>query len=240
MSWKFTVSATTCFVVLELWVYLSSLADPGQPASLKEWEWVLSLGLLGASCLAFIHILWQARRRWSLVSFMLLCAVVLLSAMLPLTSRPHSPYKVDVLKSSRRLVLHHDGVQIGAWQIALNGSKGDKQVVGDGKTPEGVFVIVDKAPSQFHKWLGLNYPNLEDAWRGRREGKITWLEFWRLRVENLNGRYPYANSSLGGAIGIHGGGNRADWTLGCIALNNSDVDFLYDRLPLGTVVEIFP
>ena len=240
MSLRSFVVAATGFTVLEVWVYLSSFADPNQTSLLKRWEWSLSLGLLAVSGIALIHILWQAQRRRSLLGLLVACGLVFFSALMPFAPLPQSSYRVEVFKSNRRLILYDGGSQVGTWQIALNGARGDKQVMGDGKTPEGSFVIVDRAPSQFHKWLGLNYPNLEDAWRGRREGKITWLEFWRLRVENLNGRIPYSNSSLGGAIGIHGGGNRPDWTLGCIALNNSDVDFLYDRLPLGTVVEIFP
>ena len=240
MRYRFTVAVAASFALLELWVYLSGFVEPGRTSFAREWEWVVSLGLLLVLlvCLAYHHR--QQERKWPGRVFFIILVGFLVLSITPLAPPASTPYNVKVFKSERRLVLYREGDEIGAWPIALNGAEGDKQVMGDGKTPEGRFIVVDKAPSQFHRWLGLNYPNLEDAWRGRRDGKITWLEFWRLRVENLNGRYPHGSSSLGGAIGIHGGGNRPDWTLGCIALSNSDVDFLYQMVPLGTVVEIFP
>ena len=44
----------------------------------------------------------------------------------------------------------------------------------------------------------------------------------------------------GGAIGIHGGGSDNDWTLGCIALENSDIDVIYSQIQLGTPVIVYP
>lgn len=92
----------------------------------------------------------------------------------------------------------------------------------------------------FHKWLGLSYPDSRNAWKGRREGLLTWAELVLLRVQDLNGRIPYGNGPLGGAVGIHGGGAKRNWTLGCVALENEDVDRLYSEIPLGTPVEILP
>jgi len=71
-------------------------------------------------------------------------------------------------------------------------------------------------------------------------GRITWPEYWLLRVQNLNQLYPCQDTALGYAIGIHGGGVKHDCTLGCIALKSEDVDKLYDLVPLGTPVEILP
>lgn len=128
-----------------------------------------------------------------------------------------------------------------SYPIGLGGSpEGDKEREGDSRTPLGRFVICDKAPDSFHPWLGLNYPNLEDATRGRLEARISWIEFAYIRFENLNARPPYGGSALGGAVGIHGGGSSKDWTLGCVALSNPDVEELYRQCEVGTEVLIFP
>jgi hypothetical protein len=148
---------------------------------------------------------------WLLLLIPLILVILIL---MPLTPVPDSEWSIEVNKSSRTLAIYQADVMRGRYSIALGGNpEGDKEFMGDQKTPIGEFRIVDKGPSVFHKWLGLNYPTSKDAYRGRYEGRLMWAEFFYLLIENRNGRIPYGDSALGGAIGIHGGGAGKDWTL---------------------------
>ena len=235
--------ASTLFFVfwtLELWVYLSGFADPSDSHCGRKWEGPVSL-LVGCGCLfLFCRHVYSTRPR---VERLLLTIplILLILILTPLTPVPDSEWSIEVEKSARTLTIYQADVMRGRYSIALGGNpEGDKEFMGDQKTPLGEFRIVDKGPSVFHKWLGLNYPNSEDAYRGRYEGRLTWAEFFYLLIENRNGRIPYGNSALGGAIGIHGGGSGKDWTLGCVALENGDIDKFYDLIPVGTRVRICP
>lgn len=123
-------------------------------------------------------------------------------------------------------------------KIALSShSIGTKEESGDGRTPEGRYRICSKAPDgPFGYWLGLDYPNRQDAWSGRKAGRLSWIELtrwnWFWRAE------PPQSTRLGGQVGLHGGGTRHNWTLGCIALDEPDIKLLYDSLEPGAVVEI--
>lgn len=236
-------STVLCWIAataLELWVFLEASADSFHRKNFV-WEGPLSLflALLGLGCLAVFCRKSSTGRRGFAVLLAALTVAGLL-AVVPVSQAPKSSWTAQVFKEERRLVLRKNGKEVKRFPIALGDPVGDKEVMGDRRTPLGAFYVCDKAPSHFYKWIGLSYPNLEDAWRGRYEGKITWVEFWCLRVENLNQRIPYAGSALGGAVGIHGGGSQRDWTLGCVALDNDDVDVLYRSLPVGSQVEIFP
>jgi len=105
---------------------------------------------------------------------------------------------------------------------------GKKQVAGDFKTPEGLYHINNKNPqSQFHKSLGISYPNKEDILVARK-----------------------LHHSPGGDIMIHGLPNgqenvgphryRNDWTWGCIALRNNEIDDLFEHVKVGIPVLIRP
>lgn len=228
------------FWILELWVYLSGFADPSDCHWARKWEGPVSF-LVGCGCLfLFYRQLYSTRPRVARLTALFPLALLFLSSV-PLTPVADSEWSIEVKKSARTLTIYQADVMRGRYSIALGGNpEGDKEFMGDQKTPLGEFRIVDKGPSVFHKWLGLNYPNSEDAYRGRFEGRLMWVEFFYLLIENRNGRIPYGNSALGGAIGIHGGGARKDWTLGCVALDSGDIDEFYDLIPIGTRVRICP
>lgn len=115
----------------------------------------------------------------------------------------------------------------------------DKEKRGDYRTPEGQFYLCGRnAQSQFFRSLRLNYPNAEDATRGFRRGLIDRATHNRIVRANRHGGVPPQNTDLGGDIMIHGGGIGSNWTWGCIALENSAVQELFDFLPLNTPVEI--
>ena len=115
----------------------------------------------------------------------------------------------------------------------------DKTKEGDGCTPEGRFYIFTRnARSAFHLSLGLSYPNAEDAARGLRDGLITQAQYRAiLRAVRRRGAPPQ-NTALGGQIYIHGNGAHRDWTWGCIALEDADIEELFRAVPVGTTVVV--
>ena len=103
----------------------------------------------------------------------------------------------------------------------------DKLQEGDGSTPEGRYRVVARMAhlaSDFYKALRIDYPNAEDRAafsRARRRGEIP------------------ASARIGGLIEIHGGGGRQhDWTDGCVALTNPEMEDLFGRVSVGTPVTI--
>jgi hypothetical protein len=145
-------------------------------------------------------------------------------------------------KSRRTLTVFSDGRPVKTYRIALGtDSVAPKEREGDGRTPEGTFfVCVKNAESRYNLSLGLSYPSEADAQRGVDDRLISKRE-QRAIVDALRRyRKPPWNTKLGGEIMIHGGGTQRDWTEGCLALSDSDVEELYPRIPLGTEVEIRP
>ncbi|UFH59766.1 L,D-transpeptidase family protein [Sulfurovum mangrovi] len=138
---------------------------------------------------------------------------------------------VTVVKSERKMILSHKGKVFKTYNIALGGNPvGHKQVQGDQKTPEGYYKLdYFKANSSFYKALHISYPNRKDCRNARKKGK-----------------------SPGGAIMIHGQPNneggwfksffkqRTDWTAGCIAMYNSDMDEVLKYVTVGTTIHIKP
>ncbi len=117
---------------------------------------------------------------------------------------------------------------------------GDKEKEGDGRTPEGRFVVGRQVPwSQFHKaWL-INYPLPEDADRGLRDGLIDEVTAERIKDAHKEGKVPPQHTALGGLIELHGGGGESgDWTFGCVALDDAVLDELWPHVKVGTVVTI--
>lgn len=132
--------------------------------------------------------------------------------------------RVVIEKGQRRMhLLHHDRV-LKSYDMELGfAPEGHKQFEGDGKTPEGEYVIDRRNPnSRFHLSLGISYPNAQDIALARSQGK-----------------------SPGGDIFIHGrgkypGANRDDWTWGCIAVTDREMEDVYAMVRNGTPVSIRP
>ncbi len=134
-----------------------------------------------------------------------------------------------VEKAARRLTLWFAGYPVRSYRVALGRDPiGDKRHVGDGRTPEGVYTIDGRnGGSEFHRALHVSYPNAADV-RNARE----------------------AGTDPGGEIMIHGlpddaewvGGEhtRFDWTEGCIAVTNEEIDELWELVADGTPIEIRP
>ena len=131
---------------------------------------------------------------------------------------------IIIWKSKRRMSLFHNRSLIKTYRIRLGFNPvGHKQKEGDGKTPEGRYFITHHNPnSTYHKSLGISYPNAKD--------KANALK---------------RKEAPGSNIFIHGGPQNvlrhffSDWTSGCIAVFDNEIEEIYRLVPDGTVVYIY-
>jgi murein L,D-transpeptidase YafK len=156
---------------------------------------------------------------------------VIATALLLIATHAAIPQPDNVLiqKSARQLTLLRNGRPLRTYHVSLGSNpKGAKEREGDEKTPEGLYTIDSRnADSKYHLALHVSYPNAADRTRARRLGV-----------------------SSGGEIMIHGTPNRwrvlrvifqhTDWTKGCIAVSDADIEEIWKLVPNGTVVEIRP
>jgi len=143
-------------------------------------------------------------------------------------SRRNGSYVILVEKIPGLCHLYHGGKKKYTFEAEFGSNwLGDKKSRGDMATPEGKYVITKKlsgGSTRYHKALMINYPN-----------KVDMQEFnERIR----NGQLP-DDASIGDMIEIHGdGGKGANWTQGCVALRNDDMDLLFKYASKGTPVTI--
>jgi murein L,D-transpeptidase YafK len=166
--------------------------------------------------------------------FAFILIAVALAFSPPASAMPELPVGVKadtvlVLKGERRLLLVRDGHVLESYRIALGRNPvGAKVEEGDGRTPEGRYLLDWRNPgSRFYRSLHISYPNPQDRERARALGVPP-----------------------GGAIMIHGLSERAalvgaehvkwDWTEGCIAVTNAEIDRIWRLVDDGTPIEIRP
>lgn len=136
---------------------------------------------------------------------------------------------VRVEKANKRLYLINAGKVVREFKVALGGNPtGHKQQEGDQRTPEGRYLLdFKKVDSGYYRAIHISYPNAADSERARKRGV-----------------------NPGGAIMIHGQMNgfgwlgsltqRHNWTDGCIALSNDDMEQVWKLVDIGTPIEIVP
>lgn len=149
---------------------------------------------------------------------------------------------IIIRKTQRVLEVYDRGKLVKTFTVVLGfAPTGDKEVEGDGKTPEGEFYVFTKNPkSRFYLSLGLSYPSKDDARRGLAAGVITKSQLDEI-VSAIDARkMPPQKTGLGGEIFIHGGGIGRDWTLGCVALKNEEIEEIFNAVKIGTLVTILP
>jgi murein L,D-transpeptidase YafK len=150
--------------------------------------------------------------------------------------------RVVVLKHAHLLHLFDGERLVRTYPVDLGRSPvGQKQRENDARTPIGRFRVVTKnAESQYHRFLGLDYPDLAAVERGLRLGLISEGQATALRSAHEVGRCPDWSTELGGGIGIHGCRRGSDWTAGCLAMSDEHVEELFAVLRVGDPVEILP
>ncbi|MCB9850103.1 MAG: L,D-transpeptidase [Phycisphaerales bacterium] len=150
--------------------------------------------------------------------------------------------RVVVVKSKRTLYLFDGDRLVRAYPVALGVQPvGQKTHAGDGHTPEGVFRVCTRTTeSRYHRFLGISYPDKAAALRGLRDGLISFGEFHELIAADEKNQCPSWSTALGGGIGLHGHGSAGDWSAGCVALDDADIEELFDVLRVGDEVEILP
>jgi murein L,D-transpeptidase YafK len=161
--------------------------------------------------------------------------------------------RLIIWKSQYTVTLYRgdDPVKSYRAQFGRGFQDGDKRMQGDKRTPEGDFYICTMNRSKrFYKFMGLSYPDLKHAEHGLKSGMISQSEYVSIKKAIEERQPPPWDTRLGGAVGIHGrvlesgavsrtlGGT--NWTDGCIALANADVDELFRVVSIGTPVTILP
>lgn len=148
---------------------------------------------------------------------------------------------VVITKHARTLVVYDGDEEVLKIGVVTGKNPGDKIREGDLATPEGEFYVCYKNPnSKYHRFLGLSYPNTEDADRGLRDQLITSREADAIRQANAAKECPPWKTALGGEVGIHGPCPNVTWTHGCIAMPVEQIERLYGLLELGDTVTILP
>lgn len=157
---------------------------------------------------------------------------ILFATLLLLPSIAFGIEKADmvlVIKSESKLYLKKDGRVLEAYHVVFGANpKGHKLQEGDERTPEGRYILdYKKDDSTFYKAIHISYPNESDRERARNNGV-----------------------SPGGAIMIHGQkkdigwlaliSQYFNWTDGCIAVSNPDMDEIWEAVDAGTPIEIKP
>jgi murein L,D-transpeptidase YafK len=147
--------------------------------------------------------------------------------------------KLMVMQGSH--VVHtYEGISIGRDGVTT------EKVLGDQRTPVGRFRIAwIREESGFHRFLGLDYPDRQRAWRARESRQLEEGDWHAIRRAHESGEIPPQGTPLGGQIGIHGIGEgdreihgMFNWTNGCVALTNEQLDDLMQWVHIGTRVDI--
>lgn len=137
--------------------------------------------------------------------------------------------RLVVRKQDRTLAVIWHGTALKTYRVALGGEPvGAKQARGDGRTPEGIYTVVkQRKNSVFHAALVLSYPNAQDKARAHAAGVPPG---GGIEIHGLRDGFDW----LGSAHTLF------DWTDGCVAVTNTEIDELVRAAPPGTRVEILP
>jgi lipoprotein-anchoring transpeptidase ErfK/SrfK len=183
---------------------------------------------------------------WKVRSLLRLSAVCWLASVSgPVTA---DDVWIDIDTDSRSLTVMDEDNVLRVFEnisVGRNGVTSEK-VVKDRKTPLGSYRVRRiNEDSRFHIFFGFDYPNLQQSQSAFRAGRINYDQLKSIRKAHYLRREPPSDTPLGGLIGIHGLGDgdpaiheEYNWTDGCIALTNEDVDELAGWIRLGTRVEV--
>ncbi len=175
--------------------------------------------------------------------YSIICLVLVGSMLIccknPSNGKPASPLanikltqavdSIVIIKHTRLMSVYNNGILLKTYHVCLGPEPvGKKHFRNDGKTPEGMYHINGKNPkSLYHKCLGISYPNDEDRRYAQSQGKPTGGD---IKIHGL----PNGKGFMAKEFSL------VDWTLGCIALNDEEIDELYAHVALGICVNILP
>lgn len=150
--------------------------------------------------------------------------------------------RIEVFKARRELRLFNGDQLIKTCHVALGTNPvPPKEHQGDRATPEGSYFICQKNPkNRFHLSLAISYPGPVDASRGLKAGLISKWEYNAIMKADADRTVPPWDTRLGGEVFVHGNGSSSDWTWGCIALDDVDIEELYRLVPVWTPITIRP
>jgi len=170
------------------------------------------------------QLMFRERRFFSILGF-----IWIFGAAVSFASTPPQADRIVVHKSKRILKLSREGHVIKTYRVALGpNATGPKTRQGDHRTPEGTYRIDSKnARSQFHLSLHISYPDSNDRERARKLGVNPGGD---IMIHGLPDRFAYL-----GALQ-----SKYDWTDGCIAVSNAEIEEIWKLVPVGTTVEITP
>jgi murein L,D-transpeptidase YafK len=156
-------------------------------------------------------------------------AIALLLSVYAVAVQAESADFVRVHKADRKMILYSKSKVLREYRIALGRNPvGHKQQEGDKRTPEGAYVLDYRNPrSAFRKSIHISYPNKQDRDAARRRGVAP-------------GGMIMIHGAPNAYAGPEGGVLRSDWTDGCIALMNREMDEVWRLVPDGTPIEIEP
>jgi len=145
-------------------------------------------------------------------------------------------------KGARNLALCQSGQELASFHMGLGfAPSGDKQVEGDGKTPEGVFYVAELVPnSQYYKAFLVSYPDAQDAAWGYGQGLITSAQKSAIESAQASCATPPQTTALGSYIELHGEGGGQDWTWGCMAIESFELDQVWAVLGAGDTIVVKP
>ena len=135
--------------------------------------------------------------------------------------------RIDVFKSRRVMTFYSGTTPIKSYNFGLGyAPTGNKEYEGDGKTPEGLYYIDRRNPnSRYHLSVGISYPNEADKARALAQGVQVGSDIF------IHGQGPEGRALVK---------TRRDWTVGCIAVTDAEVEDIYAMVPDGTPIMIYP
>ncbi len=138
-------------------------------------------------------------------------------------ARAEQADRIVVTKSTHTLVLYSHGTVLRTYQVALGRASGPKQQQGDNRTPEGHYLIEAHNPhSSCYLALRISYPNADDRAHHRTGGDV--------EIHGLPNGFGYLGA-------MH---RATDWTYGCIAVTDAEMDEIYRLVPNNTPIDIQP
>ena len=170
----------------------------------------------------------HADRLWKRRSGGVALLVLLLCSGLPAAASPRVD-RVEVFKQRHELLLLKDGKIVKTYKVALGSNPiGRKERQGDENTPEGSYVLNWRnAHSKFHRSIHISYPNADDIKRARALGVPPGGDIFLHGLPNGAGFIGAAHRQM-------------DWTTGCIAVTNEEIDEIWDLVSDGTPIVIHP